>query len=153
MSKPVPRVTAPRKRACAKCGVTRIATQFANERARVCTPCKRATSAANNRARRLDDKYGITPEEDKAIYEAQGKQCAGCGGKRKYFLHVDHDHALERQLLAAGMSPKEAARGSVRAKLCARCNKILRDSRDNADTLLRLVKVLRNPPARKVLDK
>lgn len=140
------------KRKCSKCGVACILTQFSTDKARVCTPCKRTAAAEANRARRLDDKYGITPDEDTAIYEVQGKRCAGCHGKRKYFLHVDHDHKLERACLAKGMSPKEAARASVRAKLCARCNKILRDARDDADILLRLAGVLRNPPARKVLD-
>lgn len=141
------------KRVCTKCGVNRVFTQYSTAMARVCTPCKRAAQAAKNRARRLDERYGITPEEDKAIYEVQGKQCAGCRGKRRYMLHVDHDHNLERACLAKGMSSKEAARASVRAKLCARCNKILRDARDDADTLLHLVGVLRNPPARKVLDR
>jgi len=140
------------KRRCTTCGKTRIATQYATAKARVCTPCKRETARKNARALRLAKTYGITPDDDEAIAVAQGKRCAGCKERRRYFLHVDHDHKVERDLLAKGVPPEEAARRSVRGKLCARCNKVLRDVRDNAATLESLAEYLRTPPAKAVLS-
>lgn len=140
-----------RKRTCTNCSKTRIATQFATEKARVCTPCKRATARKNARSTRLEKTYGITADEDLAIAVAQGKRCAGCKERRRYFLHVDHDHKVERDLLAKGVPPREAARRSVRGKLCARCNKVLRDTRDRPEVLEGLAAYLRTPPAKAVL--
>lgn len=97
------------------------------------------------------DTYGITQAEYDAILSAQDGKCAGCGGTRSYSLHVDHDHRHETDLLAAGLSEQDAARQSIRGLLCARCNKVLRDIRDNAPNLVALAHYLSNPPARKVL--
>ena len=140
-----------RKKRCTTCHVLRLASQFSTAGARVCNKCKRAGSRASARARHLDENYGITLEEADAILEAQGGKCAGCGGTRRYELHVDHDHKVEAALLAAGWEPKAAARESVRGRVCARCNKVLRDTRDNGDTLVALAHYLANPPAKRVL--
>lgn len=140
------------KRKCAgKCGKVRIASQFSSAKARVCTPCKRETQRKNARTTRLRVVYGLTAEEDLAIAVLQGKKCAGCKQPRRYNLHVDHDHKVEKALLAKGVEPGMAARLSVRGKLCARCNKVLRDIRDNAEALESLAEYLRNPPAKRVL--
>lgn len=139
------------RRVCVKCGLKRPETSYAGERARVCNSCKREVRRKSARAKHLRETYGLTMDEDTELARVQGNVCAGCRGRRKYLLHVDHDHALERTLLAKGLAPAEAARLSVRGKLCARCNKVLRDVRDDADVLMYLVGYLRNPPARKVL--
>lgn len=140
-----------RKRRCTTCHVARLSSQFSTAGARVCNKCKRAGNRATARARHLDENYGITSEEADEILEAQDGKCAGCGGTRRYELHVDHDHKLQAQLLADGVSEREAARRSVRGRLCARCNKVLRDTRDNGANLVALAHYLANPPARKVL--
>lgn len=139
------------RRQCEQCELKRPLTTYTSDRARVCNVCKSKTKAKNDRAKRLRETYGITTDEDDQLADVQGRTCAGCRGKRRYFLHVDHDHALERALLAKGVPPEVAARVSVRGKLCARCNKVLRDVRDNPDILLWLCGYLRNPPAHKVI--
>jgi hypothetical protein len=96
--------------------------------------------------------YGITVHEADEILKVQGGVCAGCLGTRRYHLHVDHDHKVEKAQLAEGKSAQSAARASVRGRLCARCNKILRDSRDNPDLLRRLADYLDSPPAKEVLQ-
>lgn len=117
----------------------------------MCDPCKRAGSRATARARHLSETYGLTQADYDAILAAQGGCCAGCGGTRRYALHVDHDHEVERKLLAKGKDAATAARQSVRGLLCARCNKVLRDTRDNGPTLTNLARYLEYPPAPAVL--
>lgn len=140
------------KRKCTKCEKMRKASSYSSAGAYVCTPCKRGASALAARARRLKEKYGITLEDYARMLAAQGGKCAGCKGKRRYHLHVDHDHALERELLAMEWAPEAAARASVRGLLCARCNKLLRDSRDSRAILTQLADYLDDPPAIKVLE-
>lgn len=140
------------KRWCAGHEREHVSTSFASDRSRVCKKWTKERTARDNRAKRLKTQYGITPEEDDALAEVQGKRCAGCKGRRSYFLHIDHDHVEERRLLALGFTPEEAARGSLRGKLCARCNKILRDARDSIETLEGLVAFLKDPPAKGVLQ-
>lgn len=84
--------------------------------------------------------YGITAEEYRAIYEAQGGKCAICqratGASKK--LSVDHDHKT----------------GEVRGLLCTPCNRdVLGHLRDSISALLRAVRYLLHPPARKVLTR
>lgn len=84
--------------------------------------------------------YGITSEEYDAIYAAQGGKCAICqratGARKK--LSVDHDHAT----------------GEVRGLLCTPCNRdVLGHLRDSVMALLRAVRYLLHPPARKVLTR
>lgn len=99
---------------------------------------------------RLQETYGITLDEWYAMLQAQGGVCAACGGKRRNY-DVDHDHAVERALIADGMQPQLAARMSVRGLLCRRCNKVLRDVRDSRDALRGLGLYLAKPPAATVL--
>lgn len=138
-------------RTCSKCEKRKRATMFSTSSARVCNPCKRSGSRATARALRLRNTYGITEAEYAEILERQAGKCGGCGQSRRYNLHVDHDHKVERALLAAGSDPQTAARHSVRGLLCARCNKVLRDTRDNAENLRSLAGYLENPPAKAVL--
>lgn len=84
--------------------------------------------------------YGITSDEYDAIYQAQGGKCAICqratGASKK--LSVDHDHQT----------------GEVRGLLCTPCNRdVLGHLRDSITALLRAVRYLLHPPARKVLTK
>lgn len=139
-------------RKCSKCGKRReTARHFKPAGARVCGLCKRKTSKATARDLRLRKTYGITSDEYDLILAAQGGVCAGCGQKRRYLLHVDHDHKVERLLLSEGKAPEVAARASIRGLLCARDNKVLRDTRDNVSNLQMLAEYLQHPPAREVL--
>lgn len=84
--------------------------------------------------------YGITTEEYEAILKAQGGKCAICqratGASKK--LSVDHDHKT----------------GEVRGLLCTPCNRdVLGHLRDSVVALLRAVRYLLHPPARKVLTR
>ena len=141
----------PERRDCRKCGKSRKWSMYSAATAVVCDPCKRLASQQSRRDRHLAETYGLEPGEYTQLLDAQDGKCAGCGGSRRYFLHVDHDHALQAKLLMQGVSAREAARRSVRGLLCKRCNGILRDVRDNAPNLRGLAVYLDKPPARKVL--
>jgi hypothetical protein len=84
--------------------------------------------------------YGITRAEYDALYLHQGGACAICQratGKTK-MLSVDHDHKT----------------GEVRGLLCNYCNRhVLGHLRDSVSALLRAVRYLLHPPARKVLTR
>lgn len=140
-----------RRRRCTTCHKLRLAKQYSTPGARVCNPCKRAGTRKAARARHLWETYGLTQDEYDAILVEQGQCCGGCKGTRRYALHVDHDHKVQAHLLSRGMDPLDAAKWSVRGLLCARCNKVLRDVRDDAPTLVRLADYLANPPAHRVL--
>jgi len=97
---------------------------------------------------RLRETYGI----DQAYYERllarQDGRCGICQGTRRGNLDVDHDHALERELLASGVGKPEATRRSIRGLLCRRCNRrLLPSCRDDEQILLRAIEYLRFPPA------
>jgi hypothetical protein len=102
-----------------------------------------ATRRRSAHAHRIEATYAITAEEYEAIEAYQGGVCAACGQARKYKLNVDHDHKVEKE---------EGTRASVRGLLCRRCNKLLRDCRDDIQLLLALVRYLRKPPAKEVLQ-
>ncbi len=73
------------------------------------------------------DKYGLTPDGYKSLFNAQNGKCWICGkppGKRR--LAVDHDHAT----------------GTVRGLLCHNCNIGLGNFHDNTAHLLRAVEYL-----------
>lgn len=105
---------------CAKCGVTRDASDYYNTRKNgeptgPCKPCMRAHSKASYpakkqqmRAKGLVKFYGVTIERFDAMLAAQGGACAICHsppvGKKQ--LGVDHCHET----------------GRVRALLCSSCN-------------------------------
>lgn len=139
------------KQHCTAHNVEHVSTAFATSRSKVCKKATRERTRRNARSVRLWKRYGITLEQYDALLHAQGGKCAGCGGKRSYNLHVDHDHSRERELLALGLSVEDAARLSIRGLLCARCNKILRDARDSVPILRSLANYLLRPPAQKVL--
>jgi hypothetical protein len=78
--------------------------------------------------------YGLTVELWDKLLEYQLGACAGCGQRRVYRLNVDHDHET----------------GLVRGLLCRRCNKVLRDVRDDINILGRLRLYLMSPPAQEL---
>lgn len=88
--------------------------------------------------KRIEATYGITTNQYRAIWEAQGGRCAICqraNGTRKR-LAVDHDHKT----------------GEVRGLLCGPCNHdVLGHLREDIDALNRAIGYLINPPARTVL--
>lgn len=98
--------------------------------------------------RRLEENYDIDSDTYDFIYQSQGGRCFGCGkatGKARR-LAVDHDHkCLE------GHDPKKGCRKCIRALLCGPCNQIL--GRLDVAALLRLVDVLEDPPAQRVLGR
>lgn len=124
------------------CGKNRGEKFFTSSRAKICNFCKRETSRKNLRAHRLKNVYELTQEEYDALYEAQGGCCAICKKPRKYLLHVEHDHAIERE---------HGVRVSIRGLVCKRDNGILRDARDDAQLLRACADYIDNPPAQAVL--
>lgn len=94
--------------------------------------------------RRIEETYGITPDEYQAILDTQNGVCFICqranGSTRR--LSVDHDHALEK---LAG------SRASVRGLLCRPCNRMLGHMRDDPHAFLRAIEYLNFPPACQVL--
>ena len=85
------------------------------------------------------ERYGITPEQYWALYEAQGGSCYICQratGKAKR-LSVDHDHAS----------------GYVRGLCCSTCNNIFAHLRDDPVAAQRIVEYLNEPPAFRVIGK
>jgi hypothetical protein len=100
--------------------------------------------------RRIQEIYGVTPAQYRAIYLAQLGRCFGCQDKRGIHpddpngrgsvrLAVDHNHAL-------GFRPE-----AVRALLCRTgdmsCNRILGAIKDSPYVLERLAVVVREMPA------
>lgn len=112
---------------------------------------QRASGRAH--AKRIDELYGITPEEYAAILAAQGGVCFICHRPPgRVRLSVDHDHKLEEQLLIEGFSEREARRLSIRGLLDKGCNyRILGWLKDSIEALDRAIDYLTDPPARKVL--
>lgn len=118
---------------CKDCGSTTRALKAPGPR---CATCHRERKKATREAawaRSLMVRYGITSEQYKALYEAQGGVCYICQratGKRKR-LAVDHDHKT----------------GYVRGLLCSPCNNILAHLRDDLLAAYRVVEYLEKPPA------
>lgn len=97
-------------------------------------------------AKRIEQQFEISGEIYWAIYKAQGGVCFGCGkakGVRRR-LAVDHDHECDQ-----GHDPKMGCAKCIRALLCAYCNEIL--GRLDVEALQRLITVLTDPPAQKIL--
>lgn len=122
------------RRSCKQCGMNRAERFFTSERGRTCIDCRRKSRSAATHARRIEQTYGLTPEQYDALMEHQGGCCAICEGKRRYRLNVDHDHTT----------------GLVRGLLCRRCNKFLRDVQDNRKTLRAAHRYLATPPAERI---
>lgn len=97
-----------------------------------CRSCK--SRAAHGR--RIEDTYGLAPEEYQALLERQNFRCAICTNRpRSQRLAVDHDHQT----------------GAVRGLLCKRCNHdLLGGGHDSIELLWRAVKYLLEPPAQEV---
>lgn len=106
---------------------------------------RRKRAAGETRTRRV---YGITAEEYKALYDAQGGRCYGCRratGASKA-LAIDHNHAC-----TAGHPPKQGCRECVRGLLCSTCNRFIGHLRDSPEAFERFAQYLREPPAQDVL--
>lgn len=80
--------------------------------------------------------YGITEDEYAILLARFDGRCWVCKGKRPYNLDVDHDHVVEKNLLALGWSPQAAARASIRGLGCKVCNRRLLPSCHDDVTLL-----------------
>lgn len=78
--------------------------------------------------------YGLTPEQFRALFDAQNGLCAICQEPMED-PHVDHSHET----------------GKVRGLLCARCNSGLGFFKDDPEALLRARLYLMVPPANRVL--
>lgn len=106
---------------------------------------KRAISKALH-DKRIEQNFEIDGDTYWAIYDAQGGVCYGCGKAKgiRRRLAVDHDHNCD-----AGHPPEQGCRKCIRALLCAYCNEIV--GRLNADALARLIVVLTDPPAQRIL--
>lgn len=107
---------------------------------------RRRAVSKQNHTRRIEQNFGITETIYDTLYLAQGGVCFGCGkakGKRRR-LAVDHDHTCKE-----GHDPKMGCPKCIRALLCAYCNEIL--GRLDAEALSRLIIVLKDPPAQKIL--
>ena len=104
----------------------------------------------------------LTRDEWTQLWCAQDGRCFICSQeiRNRYALvdhnprlaNVDHDHVVERRLLADGADPTDALRRSVRGLLCYFCNRnTLRSLRDRADVADRAATYLRQPPAKSIL--
>jgi len=78
----------------------------------------KAKHREREKARRLEVRYGLSPEDKKALLLSQSGRCAVCRGPFDKIC-VDHDHKTEK----------------VRGLLCRCCNWMLGNSRDNPTTL------------------
>jgi hypothetical protein len=116
----------PSTRKCTTCGKNRQLQFYATERARICDDCKKKTRRKAGRATHLKGRYKISPEDYKKLLDAGNGVCWICKGSRPYNLAVDHSHVHELLL---------GTRASIRGLLCKRCNKLLRDVRDDAELL------------------
>ena len=99
--------------------------------------------------RRVASTYGITPEQYRELYNAQGGRCAICrratGRTRR--LSVDHDHK------AGCAHPQDTGcPACVRGLLCRPCNTIVGRLRDDPQAFARGAAYLTEPPARVILN-
>lgn len=90
-------------------------------------------------ATHIMERYGLTPEDYRAIMDFQNGVCFICqrarGVRRR--LSVDHCHST----------------GAVRGNLCSSCNKYLGHLRDDPAAFERAAEYLRNPPANSALGR
>lgn len=84
---------------------------------------------------RVKKEFGLTPDQYRAMYEAQQGLCAICGSPEaarsekggNKVLCVDHDHEL----------------GHVRELLCGKCNSAVAFVRDNSELALKVAEYLK----------
>lgn len=126
----------PKRHKCSRCGKPN-----ALNNDRLCPTCKRAAlklSREKAHERAILAKYGVSPEDYRAVLEGQGGKCAICQkatGKTRR-LAVDHDHATDE----------------FRGLLCGTCNhRLLGAAHDGTEILKRAIDYLENPPARRIL--
>lgn len=110
---------------------------------------KRKADRARAHERSIAAKYELSPEQYWELYEAQGGRCPICLHARGLSrnLAVDHDHDLCKD-----HPPDRACPLCIRGLLCSGCNYTLL-GRYGMEALLRAVAYLKNPPARKVLQR
>lgn len=132
---------------CSKCGKNRHPKFYVSDRGRVCSFCRRTRTRVQSREQRLLEKCGITLDEYAALLKLQKGRCAICKGQRPYNLDIDHDHRLEKLLLASGVTPALAFRLSIRGLLCKQCNRrLLTSVRDSIQTLRYAIAYLEGSP-------
>lgn len=140
-----------KRRPCERCQINRAERFYVSERGRVCAKCRSGAQKRAAKTAMLRNTYNITYDEWEAIIAAQGGGCP-IEHKRHKVMDVDHDHALERDLIAAGVDPMEAKRRSVRGVLTRRVNRrVLPGLVDDPERALRVAAYLTFPPARKIL--
>ena len=139
-------------RTCTKCTKNR-ALRFYTTKGKICATCRKGTTRKLARATHLQQTYDITLAEYEGILNLQAGKCAICCGLRSGSYDVDHDHKLERRLIAEGYAPLTAKRASIRGLLCKRCNRrLLPASLDRTDILEQAIEYLTNPPADQILN-
>lgn len=127
------------KPACKDCKSTTRALSKPGPRCASCWRTEENKRKEKAHGNYVDKTYGISAEDYKRLYEAQGGRCAICkratGAARR--LAVDHNHKT----------------GEVRGLLCKPCNRygLGMFARDDPEIFDRAADYLRNPPARKVL--
>jgi len=96
---------------------------------------------------RVKNIYGLTAQEYRALYEAQGGRCFVCHKARGISkrLAVDHDHDA-----GCGHGSDVGCRLCVRCLACTNCNRIIL-GRYSVEALQRAIEVLTDPPAQRIL--
>ena len=139
-------------RTCKKCTKNR-ALRFFTPKGYTCATCRKGSTRKLARGTHLQQTYNITLEEYNTLLDYQQRKCAICFGHRNGSYDVDHDHKLERQLIAEGYDNTEARRMSVRGLLCRRCNRrLLPSCLDTPAILEQAIEYLTHPPAEEILN-
>lgn len=107
-------------------------------RQRKCVLCRKETAKHTRRVAHVRNTYDLEAHELAALKALADGKCMGCLAPRRYELHVDHDHLVERVW---------TTRMSIRMLLCASCNGVLRKAADSASTLRRLADHLDHWPS------
>src|SRR5690606_10436581 len=122
-------------RKCSRCEKNR-ALRFFTPKGRICADCRKKTRSKASHEARVQDVYGLGPNEYDELIEAQGGVCAICKQSRKYRLNLDHSHKT----------------GILRGGCCRLCNgRLLTAARDNPEILRAAADYLENPPAVQIL--
>lgn len=122
-------------RKCSKCKVVKEYSEFFKEKRKkdgygyLCKACSKLKQQSSgyykrHKMRIIEKKYSITESGILEMYNSQNKQCKIC--KNNYLTISDHqglyiDHCHET--------------GKVRGLLCANCNKLLGNAKDNINIL------------------
>lgn len=136
-----------KRRKCAKCGRNKGDQAYVSPRGRVCLTCRKQRTRFASRDVHLLETKGITLAEYELLFKLQRGRCAICHGVRPGSLDVDHDHRLEKLLLASGVAHPLSVRLSIRGLLCRRCNRrLLPAATDSVTTLTSAINYLRGNP-------